>query len=192
MPIESFKTLADYIKAQTKRDHLAGVPIPLVAEHLDVSPAAVTAMLNQPDGARNRLDGVRIGKTSKTTLVTLASLRARKTRYDDEVDSIYEYLREHAKGGTRAIFYDPVMTQVGLTWRVPADCGRIGGILAGVSKKSLEKHRVLLSVLVHQKRAGVTRPGDGFFELLSELRIEFDNRDRFVEEETDKVLAAYR
>lgn len=183
MQVEVFDTLAHYITAQTTQGDLAAVPVPLVAEHLEVTPAAVTAMLT--DG---RLDGVRIGKN---TLVTLASLQARQTKRAGEESSIYKYLRKRAKEGARVIFYEPIMAQVGMTPRVPADRTRIGGILGKVSERSYAENGVLLSVLVHQKKAGTTRPGKGFFDLARHLGYQWVDDDAFIKAETDKVMKVY-
>jgi hypothetical protein len=183
MHIEEFASLGAYVNAQTAKGNLAGVPISLVAEHLNVSSAAVTAMLN--DG---RLDGVRIGRN---TLVTLNSLQARQTMRAGQESTIYAFLRKRAHEGVRVVFYEPVMAQVGLTPRIPAHRTRIGGLLGAASEKSFKEDGVLLSVLVHQKKSGITRPGKGFFELAYHLGFKWDDMDLFIGEETDKVLAAY-
>jgi len=184
MQVERFDSLADYVSAQATQGDLAAVPIPLVADHLQVSSPAVVAMLN--DG---RLDGVRIGKN---TLVTLSSLQARQTKLSGQESTVYKYLMKRAKEGVRAIFYEPVMAQVGMSPRVPAERSRIGSILGVISEKTFEEDGVLLSVLVHQKKAGVTRPGLGFFNLARHLKLPVRDEDAFVKEQTDKVLAAYR
>jgi hypothetical protein len=183
MQVDSFDSLADYIATQTTKGDLAAVPIPLVAEHLNVSSPAVAAMLS--DG---RLDGVRIGKN---TLVTLSSLQARQTKRAGQESTVHKYLMKRAKEGVRAIFYEPVMAQVGMTPRVPADRTRIGGILGAISEKSYEEDGVLLSVLVHQKTAGTTRPGKGFFDLARHLGFKWTDDNKFIKDQTDKVLAAY-
>jgi predicted transcriptional regulator len=183
---EEFATLKEYLELQADWG-LAGVPVPVVAEHLRVTPAAVSAMLKN-----GRLRGVKIGKKKKTTLVTLASLQAREAELVEEVKKVEAYLEKLAKKKTRAVFYEPVMDEIDLNWRVPADRNHIGVILANVSKRSSKNKGVLLSVLVHKKRPGVTRPSDGFFELLRELKIPYDDADEFVRQETDKVLATYK
>lgn len=183
MQVDRFDSLAEYINTQTDKGDLAAVPIPLVAKHLNVSSPAVNAMLN--DG---RLDGVRIGNS---TLVTLSSLQARQTRQAGHERTIQKYLTRVAQAGTRVVFYEPVMAQVGMTPRIPADRSRIGGILGAVSENTYAKDGVLLSVLVHQKRAGTTRPGSGFFDLARKLGFKWDNDDVFVKRQTDKVIATY-
>ena len=183
MQVDCFDSLADYIATQTAKGDLAAVPIPLVAEHLQVSSPAVAAMLS--DG---RLDGVRIGKN---TLVTLSSLQARQTKRAGQESTVHKYLMKRAKEGIRTIFYEPVMAQVGMSPRVPADRKRIGGILGAISEKTYKEDGVLLSVLVHQKKAGTTRPGNGFFDLARDLKLHWKDDDAFVREQTDKVLTAY-
>lgn len=179
-----FNNLCAYLLAHDARGDLAAVPVPLVADHLSVSSAAVAAMLK--DG---RLEGVRIGSN---VLVTLASLQARETKRAGEESVTQRYLEKCAKERVRVIFYEPVMAQVGMTPRVPAHRTRIGNILGEISRKSYAQDGVLLSVLVHQKTAGVTHPGKGFFKLArEELNLPYIDADAFVEEQTDKVLAAY-
>jgi hypothetical protein len=109
----------------------------------------------------------------------------------DAIKIVEKFLEGQAKAGVRAIFYEPVMSQINLSWRSPPDRIKIGGILAEVSKRSFKRHGILLSILVHQKKAGITRPGSGFLPLARELGLRWSNDDRFLEEQTDKVLQAY-
>jgi hypothetical protein len=185
MIIENFLHLTAYIEAQSQHDDLTAVPIPLVADHLQVTPAAIVAMLKT-----DRLDGVKIGNS---TMVKLASLQRRHDERSKEVEIVFEYLKQRAKNGTRVIFYEPVMAAVNMTPRVPAHRTRIGQILGEVSKRTYKEKGVLLSILVHQKTAGVTRPGKGFFKLAhDDIELSWDDEDEFVREQTDKVLKAYR
>lgn len=183
MPIDRFESVSEYITMQTANGDLAALPIPLVAEYLDVSSPAVNAMLK--DG---RLDGVRVGKS---TLVLLNSLQARETKRAGEENSIYKYLKKCARIGNRAVFYEPVMAQVGMTPKIPAHRSRIGWILGQISRKTYAEDGVLLSVLVHQKKAGTTRPGTGFFDLAMDLGFKYMDQDAFVKAQTDKVMKAY-
>jgi hypothetical protein len=185
MIVENFPHLTAYIEAQSQHDDLTAVPIPLVADHLQVTPAAVVAMLKT-----DRLDGVKIGSS---TLVKLASLQRRQNDRSKEVEIVFQYLKKCAKDGKRVIFYEPVMAAVNMTPRVPAHRTRIGQILGEVSERTYKEKGVLLSVLVHQKTAGVTRPGKGFFKLAhDDIGLSWQDEDDFVREETDKVLEAYR
>lgn len=185
MNIEIFDNLSHYIETYTQERDLAAVPIPLVADHLQVTPAAVVAMLKT-----DRLDGIKIGNN---TLVKLASLQRRQDERSKEIDIVFQYLRKCARDGVRVIFYEPVMVAVDMTPRVPAHRTRIGQILGDVSTRTYEEKGVLLSVLVHQKTAGTTRPGKGFFKLARDnFGLTWENEDAFVEQQTDRAIQAYR
>ncbi|MEJ1968426.1 MAG: hypothetical protein WDN03_07290 [Rhizomicrobium sp.] len=101
MRVDSFDSLADYIATQTAKGDLAAVPIPLVAEHLNVSSPAVAAMLS--DG---RLDGVRIGKNTPRHAQQFAGAADEARRSRKHGPQISNEAREV---GVRAIFYEPVM-----------------------------------------------------------------------------------
>jgi hypothetical protein len=105
--------------------------------------------------------------------------------------TIEEYLTDQARSRVRSVFYEPVMAKVGLTPKIPHHRKLIGGYLETISKKSHHKYGVILTVLVHQKTAGTTRPGKGFFKLADELGYSCDDKDQFVSEQTDKVLSVF-
>lgn len=175
-----FESLADYISAYRDDPSIVGLPVPVVAEHLGVSPAAVAARVRS-----GSMQGLRIGRHS---FVSLQSLIEDEDKMDANVGVVEAYLWKQAKAGISTIFYEPVMATVGLTPRVPAERNRIGAILGRVSEKSLAESKVMLSVLVHRKTAGVTRPGPGFFDLARHLGFEFEDEDDFVKKQTAKVL----
>ncbi len=77
---------------------------------------------------------------------------------------------------------------------VPADRTAIGGILDAVSQQMWEKHQIILSVIVHRKTAGRTRPGPGFFELAKRLGLyrKGDDEDELIERESEKGLELLR
>jgi hypothetical protein len=86
------------------------------------------------------------------------------------------------------------MEKIGLDWRVPADRSRIGSILGEISERTAEvdkRQKLMLTVLVHRKTAGVTRPGKGFFDLARDLGHTFNDEDEFVRRHTDKVIEAF-
>jgi hypothetical protein len=113
-------------------------------------------------------------------------------RGPDEVELVGNLLEKYAQKGVRAVFYEPIMQSIGLTHRNPHDRRKIGSILGEVSERSFKKSRVLLSVLVHQKGAGETLPGKGFFELAKQLNYTWSDDARLVAQETSKVLKAYQ
>jgi len=175
-----FETLAEYISAYRADPSIVGLPVPVVAEPLGLSPAAVTARVRS-----GSLEGLRIGRHS---FVALQSLLNDEDKMAADVLAVERYLWKQAKAGVTAIFYEPVMATVGLTPRVPAERNRIGAILGKVSENSMEEGKVMLSVLVHRKTAGVTRPGPGFFDLARHFGFEFEDEDDFVKKQTAKVL----
>lgn len=176
----NYETLTDYISAYRDNPSIVGLPVPVVAEHLGVTPAAIAARVRA-----GSMQGLKIGRHS---FVSLKSILDDEDKMAADVKVIEKYLWKIAKAGTPAIFYEPVMTAVGLTHRVPAERNRIGAILGKVSEQSQDECKVMLSVLVHRKTAGVTRPGPGFFDLARHLEFEFDDEDEFVKDQTAKVL----
>jgi ABC-type antimicrobial peptide transport system ATPase subunit len=48
-------------------------------------------------------------------------------RMDEQVAQVREFVEEYARR-REVVFYAPVMEQVGLNWRVPADRSRIGDV----------------------------------------------------------------
>ena len=179
-----FDSLSDYIKAFSKDRELAIVPIPLVAEHLNRSAPAVTAMIGT-----GKLKEIRIGKNRFIMLKSLVDL---EEAYEKQLDVVERYLIKQAKKGERVIYYEPVMAQVGMKTTVPADRSKIGEILGEISRRSYKKDGVLLSVLVHRKTAGTTNPGPGFFELAEIMEYAWDDNSAFVEQQTDLVMKAYK
>lgn len=182
MPPE-YDTLDDYIKAFAKDRELAIVPIPMVAEHLDRTAPAVTAMINT-----GKLEEIKIGKNRFVALKSLVDLGE---AFDKQVDIVMRYLIKQVKKGVSVVFYEPVMAQVGMKTTVPADRTKIGAILGKVSERSYEEKGVLLSVIVHRKTLGTTGPGPGFFSLAENMEFEWEDDDAFVTRETKKVMKAY-
>ncbi|WHZ36516.1 hypothetical protein [Sagittula sp. MA-2] len=176
-----FDTLNDYLGTCGSSEDLALLPVPLVAEHLGVTPAAVTARMG-----RGALEEIRIGKSR---FVSRRSLLAERDLREQRADRVEPFLLDLASRGERKIYYEPVMKLVGLSWRVPADRTEIGRILAVVSRRSLEKSGAMISVLVHKKTAGTTLPSGAFFELAENLGFDWEDDYDFVEEQTDRVIA---
>ncbi len=178
-----FEDLNSYLDAYEKNPDLGIVPVPLVAHYLGRTAAAVTAMIRS-----KRLAEVKIGRNRYVSLQSLLEDRAAR---ENEMERVKGYLVKQAKRGVRAVFYDPVMAQVGLSSGVPTHRSRIGNILGDISEDSYDHHGILLSVLVHRKTAGRTRPGAGFFELAEAFGLKWDDDDVFVEKQTDLVLRFY-
>lgn len=181
-----FKGVSDYLEAYSKNRELGIIPISLVAEYLDRTPAAVSAMIRSEN-----LSEIKIGKNR---FVSVQSLSEREKKMKNDRAIVRKYLERQAKKGETAIFYEPVMAQIGLSTSVPADRNKIGVILGAISEETnIEsgKKSCLLSVIVHRKTAGTTRPGQGFFDLAHHLGYEWTDDDHFVKEQTKRVLRAY-
>lgn len=184
--VTSFDTLMEYIEALQNDEKLAVVPLQEVADHRGVTRAAVVRMLSV-----GQLDEVKIGRNR---YVRAWSLIDREEVFRQEDEAIRAYLEECARAG-ETVFYEPVMAIIGLSWRVPADRKRIGMALGRVSEATWSEHGVLLSVLVHRKTSGITRPGPGFFDLLKGLE-DFEpypkgEEDAIIARETQRVFDFY-
>ena len=177
-----FKDVSAYMN-ENKRRPIPALPIPLVAEHLGITSAAVMGRAH-----RGKLELLEIGKTK---MVLVRSLLALKEEREWKVMTVREELKRVAGRGERRVFYEPIMKAVGLDWRVPAHRREIGGILGDLSVETYKMDDLLLSVLVHQKKAGRTMPGAGFFDLAEGLGLTWQDEHLFVEGQTDKVMAKF-
>jgi hypothetical protein len=181
-----FEDLHGYIEAYQKNSNIAVVPYSLVASYFDVTSAGIAAMERS-----GRLQGVRIGRNPFILLESILQLERNR---ENEVLIVEEFLKKLAKAKQRSVFYEPIMEKIGLDWRVPADRSRIGSILGEISERTAEvdkRQKLMLTVLVHRKTAGVTRPGKGFFDLARDLGHTFNDEDEFVRRHTDKVIEAF-
>lgn len=183
-----FETVNDYLEAYRDDPYGHGVlPVPLVAEYLSRSAPAVTAMLKA-----GSLSEITIGKNR---FVQTASLLERDDAEAKDVATVRKYLMDMIARGETVTFYEPIMEIIGLTTTTPAHRTKIGGILDKISKDSHQEKGVVLSVLVHRKTAGATRPGPGFWGMAeSEGLFDPDKQDRddFVREHTKLVLRKYK
>lgn len=176
--------LEEYLAAfEENPTFYAAVPPQLVAEYLGVSHAAVMRKLT--DG---KLTEIKIGKNR---LVAVSSILAMNKHWSDQCGVVQKTLEGLASRGRAIVFYNEVMSPIGLKTTIPADRNRIGAILGHVSEISHDQHGVLLSVLVHRSTQGTTKPGPGFFELAESLGYECQDKNAFVEKETKRVIAAY-
>ena len=179
-----FDSLEDYLASYVKNSEaLAGVPIPLVAEYLDVGHAAITQQLRS-----GKLTEIRIGKTR---LVSIASLLDQKREKLAQKHKVQTLLETAAREGRTSIFYGEIMGPLEMSTGVPAHRTRIGQILGEISEETSQNFGVLLSVLVHRSSAGRTKPGPGFFNLAEYLGYTWDDERDFIEQETQKVLMHY-
>ncbi|MGB3796505.1 MAG: hypothetical protein WA957_09415 [Alteraurantiacibacter sp.] len=175
-----FETLIDYLTASSIDGDLAILPVPVVADHLNITPAAVSGRMR-----RGALEEIRIGKNR---YVSQRSLIAERDLLQQRADTVERALEDLIGRGERHTFYEPIMEMVGLSWRVPADRTEIGRILAVVSRRSRDRNGTMLSVVVHGKTAGQTMPSDSFFDLARQFEFEWKDDRKFVEKQTDRVL----
>ena len=175
-----FKSLSRYLDASAP----AILPLQMVADHRGVTRASIDQML--------RIGTLRAIKIGKTWFVDAQSLRELEESERRDVARVRAYLEERAHAGQRSIFYEPVMDIVGLKTRIPAHRRIIGWMLGQISEQTHRESGILLSVLVHRKTAGNTRPGPGFLPLAEGLGYQFTDKLAFVEAQTDRVLKHYR
>lgn len=182
-----FATVDDYLEAYQDDPYNHGVlPVPLVAEYLERSPPAVTAMLRA-----GTLTEIVIGKSK---FVQTSSLLEKDDAEAKDVATVRQYLMHMIAKGETATFYEPLMGAIGLVTTTPAHRTRIGAILDRISKDSHDERGVVLSVLVHRKTAGKTRPGPGFWGMVEAEGLfdpETQDKDDFVREHTKLVMKKY-
>ncbi|MFK5600197.1 hypothetical protein ACFZ8E_24840 [Methylobacterium sp. HMF5984] len=145
---------------------------------------------------------VRIGQLEEIRIdgnryVRASSLFGRQQVREQQIETVRAFLEKHVReqthGAREPLTYEPVMALVGLSPSIPADRTIIGGILGAILERTWAEHRILLTVIVHRKTQGRTRPGPGFFaiaETLSGLE-PWASNDELVERETAKVWAFY-
>ncbi|MGO4618557.1 hypothetical protein AB4Z34_01615 [Ensifer sp. 2YAB10] len=182
-----FDTVNDYLEAYRDNPYNHGVlPIPLVAEYLERSAPAITAMLKA-----GSLTEISIGKNR---FVQTASVLEKDDAEAKDVATVRQYLMDMIDRGETATFYEPLMTAIGLTTTTPAHRTKIGAILDRISKDSHEEKGVVLSVLVHRKTAGTTRPGPGFWGMVEGEGLfnpKEQDKDDFVKQHTKLVMKKY-
>lgn len=182
-----FATVNDYLEAYKDDPYNHGIlPIPLIAEYLDRSAPAVTAMLKA-----GSLNEITIGKNR---FVQTASVLEKDDAEAKDVAAVRQYLMNMIAKGETATFYEPIMERIGLVTTTPAHRTKIGAILDRISKDSHDEEGVVLSVLVHRKTAGKTRPGPGFWGMVQAEGLfdpETQDKDDFVREHTKLVFKKY-
>jgi hypothetical protein len=180
----TFNNTSDYLLALEHDPTLAIISMQMVADVRNVSRAAVDRMLKL-----GQLQEIRVGTTRCVRASDVIVLQRAK---DQQIDTIRRYLEKCAKR-RETTTYQPVMSEIGLSASIPSD-RRISGVILGeISIKSWNDHKVLLSVLVHRKTLGRTRPGPGFFrldEVIDDLP-SWDDDDEFVDSATKRVWDFY-
>lgn len=186
-----FESASDYLQALEHDPSLAILPLQMVADHRGVTRAAIDRMVRI-----GQLEEIRI---ESTRYVRASSLRGIRDEFERKVAVVRSYLEKAARQGETCVFYEPVMKIVGLSPKVPADRTAIGAILGRISEITWalpKKDRHLLSVIVHRKTPGITRPGPGFITLAEDLHEnaglpDWEDEDDLIERETRRVLGFY-
>lgn len=180
---QSFNSTKDYLRAfERDAEACAIMPIQTIADMRGVTRGAIVHMIDSGQ--------LRQIKIEKTRYVQTKSFVAYQNEIKRRTQIVYRFLEEKALE-RRTCTYEPVMSEIGLRWQTPADRQTIGAMLGQISAETYEDNGILLSVLVHRKTAGRSRPGPGFFSLATHLGCEWDDDDEFVEEEIQKVWALY-
>lgn len=106
------------------------------------------------------------------------------------IATVRKLLEEKARHGSR-IFYEELMAPIRLWADLPADRLVIEKILVDITKTSHAENKGLLGVLVHEKRAGKSRPSDAFFDLALSLGYTYTDPNNFVENQIVRLFEAY-
>lgn len=180
-----FASLEAYFRAlqgEKEISDLSLLPIQMVADHRGKSRGAIVRMIDL-----GQVKGITIDDTRFVQARSYIDLLSTERR---RVDKVRTFL-ENTAAKRETVTYEPVMSQVGLRWQVPAHRTIIGGILGTISEESWKSDKTVLSVLVCQK--ATRRPGDGFFDLAGHLGLRWDkdDKDGFVQRETEKVWDRY-
>jgi hypothetical protein len=181
----NFDDATAYFRAYEKDPAACAIfTMQMLADLKGVSRAAIVRMIDT-----GQLKQIKIGKTR---YVRASSYIELLSEYDRRVKRVREYLEQIA-AKRQTVTYEPVMSLIGLRWQTPADRTTIGGILGTISEQTSAetKDALLLSVLVHRKTSGITRPGQGFFALASYLGYEWEDENAFVKDQTQKVWDFY-
>lgn len=183
--MKKFADELEYVQALENNFELAVLSMAMAARSRKSRPvtrAAIDRMVRL-----GQLEAVHIGGTRYVLAKSLIELNKRE---DDDVTKVRKLIEKFARN-KRSLFYEPVMSILGLSHTVPADRTRIGWVLGAVSTQTHDENRFLLSALVHKKTGGKTRPGDGFFILAEELGYEGSDRDALVDQQTRRIFRYY-
>jgi len=185
--MSEYPTLEEFLEAIEESKMSVPVPLPLqmVADHLDITRAGVDKMLMD-----ERLRSVTL---AGTRFVEAQSLIQKQAKEAQDISKVRTLLEEKARAGMRHVFYEPLMTAIHRSPKVPADRSYIGRVLGAISADTYKEYGLFLTVLVHRKTAGTTKPGPGFQGLFDMVGRPWKSKTEqdFIESETDRVLAHY-
>lgn len=166
-----YASLESYLR-QADLSPGSGLPIPVVARWMGVTPPAVRSMLR-----RDVLTPVSIGPV---TLVSALSLRAWHDDFEAEAKKTRKILTKAARK-SKPISYSDLLRKLGRDYTQPADRRRLGRLLDSVSAQSFLEDSVLLGLWAISKATGL--PKYGVWELAEDrgLRLEAEDRAAFVQ-----------
>lgn len=144
-----------------------GLPIPVVARWMGVTPPAIRSMLR-----RGVLSSVSIGAV---LLVSAQSLRDWHSAFEAEVKKTRKVLTKAARK-SKPISYSDLLRKLGRDYNQPADRRRLGRLIEAVSAQSYLEDGVLLGVWAVSKATEM--PKYGVWELAEHHGLRQDGEDR--------------
>jgi hypothetical protein len=155
----------------------------MAADVRSVSRAAIDRMAQL-----GQLEEITVGATR---CVRAQSLLDFLSAHESRVAIVRRYLEECARE-RRTTTYQPVTALIGFIHTNPAHRRAIGAVLGDVSRQAWREHGIVLSVIVHRKTSGPSRPSPGFMELAVELGLlDLEDEDALIKREMERVWAFY-
>ena len=156
--MKQFSDMPAYLRAFAKAADLAIISVGLAAKALEVKRPTIENRMR-----RGALEGIKIGANVYVRTSSVAALIQAEDAVEAKVMSI---LKKVSKSRT-VIQYAPLMDQIGLDYRISPDRNKIGAILGRLSHQTFADHKVLISVLVVDKKTG--QPSSSFQWLYEQL-----------------------
>lgn len=147
-----------YLRAFAIDPKLAIMGIGMVSNVLGIGRGAVEQRI-----AKGTLDAVQVGKSVH---VLTCSMLDHQAAEDKMRETVLKTLKNLAKT-RQTMIYSALMAQVGFDYRLSPHRNKIGAILGFLSEQTYAESRVLISVLVVDKKTGMPNPS--FFGLLDRL-----------------------
>lgn len=183
--MDKFDTVEEYLEALSRDPR--GFAI------ISMNAAATALDLARSSAERMAADG-------RLTLISMPGLKGVRARdVSDILNAKREERRkvvavlEKAAHQQKPVFYDAVMSPIGLDHTLSVDRNRIGHILGRISRESHQQDGILLSVLVHKKgrKLDETLPSDAFFGLAEDLDLDVSDKRAFVKRQMRLVYKHY-
>lgn len=157
----------------------AGLPLPVVARWLGVTPPAVKAML-----ARGELPSIGIGSL---TLVSVSGLRQWLIGFETEVKRTRKILTKAARKG-KALSYGDLLAKLDRDYQRPADRRRLRRLIEAASAQSLLEDGLLLGVWAYARATDL--PKYGVWELAEEKGLYVHGSDQAAFVKSQREAAA--